>query len=89
MMEDDEGYDPNCRKCKSVYGFLELYNENFLAYELYNLLNSAMVQKMKMQDRIWDLYEKEVSEECFLELLNKFQTIDEIVQEFQQARGRK
>tara|TARA_Y100000310_G_scaffold146471_2_gene145817 strand:- start:865 stop:1137 length:273 start_codon:yes stop_codon:yes gene_type:complete len=87
MIEEDEAFEPDCKKCRERYGFTELLPENYLTVEIYQSLNSSFVQNFKIQDIVWNRFKDEIEEEGFSKVLEKLNIITEIAAEFSQARG--
>ena len=86
MEEEDENFEPNCRKCKDAYGFITLLPENYLTVELFSVLNSSIVQKGKLQQIIWDKYSDRVEEEGFSLVFKKLNEMSTYMDEYQREK---
>tara|TARA_R100001530_G_scaffold87103_1_gene60670 strand:- start:8652 stop:8963 length:312 start_codon:yes stop_codon:yes gene_type:complete len=82
-MEEDEAFEPNCKVCEKRYGVIpKLMIENYSSFELYQVLNSEVVNKFKLQTVIWGQFKERIEDEGTGKVLNKLFTIAQTVKEY-------
>lgn len=86
MISQDESFEPNCKKCKDAYGFIELMPENRLAVELFSVLNSSIVIQGKLQQIIWERYSSQIEDEGFDLVFKKLNEISTYVDDYKREK---
>jgi|TARA_R100000789_G_C2989457_1_gene145703 hypothetical protein len=86
MLEQDESFEPNCKKCKDAYGFINLMEENFLAVELFQVLNSSIVVRGKLQQIMWNTYLEKIEDEGFNLLFRKLNELSTFMDEYKHEK---
>jgi len=82
-MESDEGYQPDCEKCKEKYGAVELDIGNELAVEIYHKISNRFIAQNGLQKEILDIYKKEIGDgEQYRKLIDKLILIDETISDY-------
>lgn len=82
-MESDEDFSPKCDICKDRYGKIDLFPENRLVTETYNMLNHEFVINTGIENKVFEYFEDEVEDKklFFIKLMKIFDTYKEASQE--------
>lgn len=76
MESDEDDFEPDCVKCKKKYNLVELYQENHLALEIYNMMNHEFSVNTGLENKVLEYYEDYIEDKKFMliKLMRIFET---------------